>query len=952
MNPSSAAPAGQEDARGLSGGREAAGVRVEFPRVRARRAESGRRIRRWDGSARRGTEGTIDDACEEGVRLVRRVRESGRLMRRAPAPGVMLMAVVLEVLVRVAPARVASQARALAVLLLGALWLPGLSGDTTAQVGPVSVISLSAPDTQTERGSSGPAISSNGRWVAFQSIAALLAEDTNEAQDIYVRDRRTGQVERVSVDSAGGQAIGESSDPVLSRNGRFVAFVSDAANLVEGDSNGLPDVFVHDRKTGTTVRASVASDGGEADGGSDSPMLPGNGRFVAFDSAATNLAASDTNGVRDVFLHDLKTGVTELVSAAPGGGAADGESVSPSVSANGRFVAFVSLANNFIADDGNGAADIYLADRTSGSVTRVSVGSTGQESNGNSFAPVLSDNGRLVVYVSAASNLVAGDDNGVDDVVLRDLKTAVNELVSVPIAGGEGAAPGASSQPSLSSNGRLVAFLSAGSDQVAGDGNDADDVFVRDRKLLVTQRLSTDVAGGEGAGDSLGPRLSGSGKVLAFSSFAEDLVPGDNNEEQDVFARNMPTGKKPAGATERLSVFAADQEADGNCDVGYITPNARFVTFASVAESLAVADPNGTLQDVFLRDRKLRDTLLLSQSTDGAASDGLSQGAHVSDNGRLAVFRSAGTTLVAGDGNAVDDIFLRDVKLGTTRRVSVAADGTEANGSSIDPQISGNGRIAVFTSQANNLVAGDGNGVLDIFAVDLKTNVVQRMSVASNGGAANAASGQPSVSANGRYVAFASGANNLVVGDSNGQSDVFVHDRQTLVTQRVSVSSEGTQANAASVRPHLSANGRLVLFVSNANNLVAGDTNNQSDVFVHDRTTGVTVRVSVASDGQEGNALSSVARISPDGRYAVYNSFASNFAADDTNGAVDVYRHDLKTGATLRVSVDAEGLEVPQGGSGPSVSSGGRFVAFQSQSDALAPSDANGLRDVLLKELE
>jgi Tol biopolymer transport system component len=232
---------------------------------------------------------------------------------------------------------------------------------------------------------------------------------------------------------------------------------------------------------------------------------------------------------------------------------------------------------------------------------------------------------------------------------------------------------------------------------------------------------------------------------------------------------------------------------------------------------------------------------------------------------------------------------VHDRLTGQTTRVSVASDGAQGNGDSECPSISADGRYVAFASLASNLVPGDTNGRMDIFVHDRLTGQTTRVSVASDGTEGNGDSGFPSISADGRYVAFASLASNLVPGDTNGTWDVFVHDRLTGQTTRVSVASGGAQGNGDSRFPSISADGRYVAFQSYASNLVPGDTNGVLDVFVHDRLTGQTTRVSVASDGTQGDSYSFGSSISADGRYVAFASYASNLVPGDTNGWADVF---------------------------------------------------------------
>jgi len=221
-------------------------------------------------------------------------------------------------------------------------------------------------------------------------------------------------------------------------------------------------------------------------------------------------------------------------------------------------------------------------------------------------------------------------------------------------------------------------------------------------------------------------------------------------------------------------------------------------------------------------------------------------------------------------------------------RVSVASDGSQANGGSYDAAVNGDGRVVAFSSGADNLVSGDGNGRQDVFVHDRATGRTRRVSVASDGSQANGGSHDAAVSGDGRVVAFFSGADNLVTGDSNDTADMFVHDRATGRTRRVSVASDGSQANGYSYGAAVSGDGRVVAFWSEADNLVTGDSNDTADMFVHDRATGRTERVSFASDGQV-NDSSFWPAVSGDGRIVVFDSFARNLVPGDSNNAFDVF---------------------------------------------------------------
>src|SRR3990172_2099305 len=284
---------------------------------------------------------------------------------------------------------------------------------------------------------------------------------------------------------------------------------------------------------------------------------------------------------------------------------------------------------------------------------------------------------------------------------------------------------------------------------------------------------------------------------------------------------------------------------------------------------------------------------------------------------------------------------------GTTEMVSVASDGTQGNDVSFNSSISADGRYVVFGSYASNLVGSDTNDSEDVFLHDRQTGETTRVSVASDGTQGNSHSdtgysGYPIISIEGRYVVFSSVASNLVNGDTNNTDDVFIHDRQTGQTTRVSISSSGIQGNDFSTGASISADGRYVAFQSEASNLVSNDTNNAMDIFIHDRQTSETTRVSVASDGTEANGFSSnYATISSGGRFIGFSSEASNLVSGDTNGVWDVFIHDRQGEQTTPVSLSSSGIQGNNVSAGGAFSADARYVKFWSQANNLVSGDTN-----------
>lgn len=364
----------------------------------------------------------------------------------------------------------------------------------------------------------GGQLSHDGRWLVYASAADNLVDDDHNAlPDIYLRDLERQRVIRVNVGRGGAEADGDSESPSVSADGRRVAFQSFARNLVEGDSNQRSDVFVADLAAGWLRRVSLGSAGLQGNGHSALARISADGRRVVYTSAADNLVAGDANQHNDVFVHDLAGGDTVLVSRAADGTAANGRSEVAALSGDGRFVAFASHAANLLPDDDNGAADVYLRDLLDGRLERISVTPEGTlPGNRESGQPALSDDGRFVAFTSAASDLVPGDSNGCEDVFVRDRWLRLTWRVSVGRAGAQ--AQAASSQPVLSANGMVVAFVSSATLDAGGAAGDTVQVWRHAWKAGWTSLASVDRRGRPGEQHSLAPALSGDGRWLSFHS--------------------------------------------------------------------------------------------------------------------------------------------------------------------------------------------------------------------------------------------------------------------------------------------------------------------------------------------------------------------------------------------------------------------------------------------------
>jgi hypothetical protein len=400
-------------------------------------------------------------------------------------------------------------------------------------------------------------------------------------------------ITRTSTPTGGApEANGTSGNPALAMDGRFAAFVSTADNLVAGDTNAVSDVFVKDHQTGVTTRVSVSSAGGQANGASKEVAISGNGNFVAFSSAATNLVPGDGNGVQDVFVHNRTTGATARISVNAGGFGGNAPSGAPTINGSGQFVAFQSDAANLVPGDANGASDVFLFDAF-GALALISVNGAGVQGNGASTAPSIDAIGNRVAFESDATNLVPGDGNGVQDIFVHDVAAAGTARASVSTAGAQAVNP--SADPSISRDGLHVAFHSDDFMLVPGFANGFEQVYVRSFGVALTVPVSVDPGGGPGNDDSTGASMGQAGQWVAYESEATDLVPGDTNADTDIFLWNRVPNLSRRISLDRNGVQSNDDSIQAS-----LSGDMRYVAFASAGTNLVPADTN-LEQDVFTR---------------------------------------------------------------------------------------------------------------------------------------------------------------------------------------------------------------------------------------------------------------------------------------------------------------------------------------------------------------
>jgi Tol biopolymer transport system component len=644
--------------------------------------------------------------------------------------------------------------------------------------------------------------SADGRYVAFSGLSNV--PEFGWVSEIYVRDRIAATTTLVSVRNGQSSAYG-ANEPDISADGRYVSWYSASDDYVDDKPNDVPDVFVRDRVAGTTVRASIAADGGSADNASWRPSLSDDGMRVVFESYASNLLATPTDGGLYTFVRDLVADTTRMVS----NGTSDIDRNSRSeISANGQYVAFKADSPELV----------YVRDLATNAVWLASEGVGGARPDDASFARGVTDDG-TAVFDSWARNLDPADDNQMTDVYRRAPAGPV-ERVIVGLGGGESG--GHSYAPVADSDGRLVAFESAAPDLIEDDANDVTDVFVRDVDAATTVRVSVDPLGEDPNGASHNPSISADGSKVAFWSTASDLVPDDTNGAADVFVRDLATQ-----TTSRVSVAASGGDPDGASHHPSISADGTHVAFVSTASNLVSSIGNGTAAYLYVRDLVSGTTQVASVGAAGPVPvDGRARHAIDRDGSAVAFFTASAA--VPEDTNGFTDVFVRDLGAGTTVRASVALGGANPNGNSGGPSLSYNGRRVAFSSAATNLVTDAGPPSGDVYVRDLDSGQTTLISQSTAGEPANYGSLAPAISGDGTRVVFWTLATNLDPSDGFG-TDIYMRN---LTAGTTSLISFGSWINSTGAT--ISGDGHVVVYRSLSPTIghVHYDSNGFSDIYL------------------------------------------------------------------------------------------------------------------------
>jgi Tol biopolymer transport system component len=860
--------------------------------------------------------------------------------------------------------------------------------------------------------------------------------------NVFLRDMLSNTTTLVSANIAGtGGGNGDSFPTGISTNGQFALFESGASDLIANDTNNASDIFVRDLVNGTTTLVSVSTTGGSANGVSRGSVITPDGRYVAFTSAATNLVSADTNNIADVFVRDLSLGTTTLVSvgartnASPPSANIATSSESPEITPDGRYVVFYSTATNLVSGVKT-AGEIYVRDLIAGNAIWASTNAraifklvTGG-TNIVSCNYSISDDGQFVAF-EACTNLSGTSSRGIilrqslltgatdiihtnanvpllsyelvhnlsmtpdgrfiafvgnlpvastttNAIYVWDAQTGTNTLVSVSL---DNVTPanGICDSPVISANGQFVAYTSSATNlttnTLAGDRH----VYFRDLQAGITQLLDADTNGtGVGVDATTVPAMSADGSVVAFDS--ANLLPDNRHLVHDVFTRNVTTGAISLVSAANPTLSSETPNGISGFTTFSVSSNGQFVAFYSDADNLVANDTNG-FRDVFVRDLVGGTTILVSVNTNGIASgDGISTDPAISGDGRFVAFTSAADNLVPSDTNRSQDVFLRDLQAGTTALVSVALNGVSpGNGDSVSPVISADGRYVLFHSKASNLAAGSfGSGIENLFFRDLQTGTTYPLtssgvisaamtpdgqSVAFIGGAVGISTPQLYVwnsSLNGLTytnsngtITFYAGSFQVVAISPNGQKIAFVTGTAQylygadLVANTTAKISSGNSVFNSHTGVRFSNDGRFLTYATASLN------SSVQNIYLYDFQTGTNLLVSQSFNSTTiTNGNSDSPNISPDGRFIAYRSLATNIVPFDSNNVADLFLYDAVNNDTILLSVNAAGNASASDRSLlPVFSADGRMLFFQSWAADLVGNDFNCGSDLFALDL-
>jgi len=756
-------------------------------------------------------------------------------------------------------------------------------------------------------------VSRDGNLIVFSSASRLsgyaqLNEDGAAYSQVFLHHRDTGKVEVLSKDSAGFIGTHNSGSASISPDGRYVVYTTGAGNLILDPRPGefRTGIIILDRQTGRTEQVPRWNDERSYYG----PQMSADANVIVYLSRSDGFSPK-TN----VFAYNRTTQTTTQVTRSTSGGFPNDNALRPSLSANGRFVAYESEADDIVANDTNRRSDIFVFDLQSLETQRVSVDQWGFHGILDSYAPTVSNDGRYVAFHTKARNLVRNDTNDANDVIVYDRQTGIPTRISVSTDGGE--ANGDSTFPTISEDGRFVAFQSTATNLSANDNNDRDDIYVHDRESGTTNLISQNLAGQVATEESDTIGISATGRYISFVSRANNLVDGSTGDAVKIFVHDQENDSNFApGVYSNDFSLPGEIPGDQASRNSVVNADGSVIVFESRSENLLAPDP------------RLDTPGLYALNT------------------------------LTGTMELISDDYYRASITGYDPRISADGQFVAMNGREDDTicwlrSLSADGRF-VGMGCDEDILPGDSNDTWDAMVVDSTTNEIEIVSINSNGQQADGFSDGPWLSTDGQFALFSSSANNLDDRVNDRYSHLYVRDRAAGTTELVSLGVAGEVGNGSDGAAKISADGRFVVFESQASNLVpnSGAEFGQPRIFLRDRLNNTTSLVCMGPNGEAANAACRDPSISADGNRISYQSSASNLVADDRNASVrDIFVFDRPTGTTQIASVSSLGVQTSLPSRNSTVSNDGRFVVFESFSTGLDPADKWPVNDIFVHEI-
>ena len=879
-------------------------------------------------------------------------------------------------------------------------------------------------------------ISGNGRFVVFASDATnLVSDDTNEERDIFVRDLVLGNTEIIHFTDDDQTGVNLRDMPSISANGQYVVFET---SFKENNDTITPsNVYLKDRQTGDLRRISKSFLlGGLPNAPSYQPQVSSDGRYVVYTSFANNIDVLDSGFNQDIFLYDIQNDTTEIVSVSSLNIRGNGTSVSASINDDGSIVAFISDSTNLVNSDTNGIAQVYLRDRVNGTTHLVSVSNSGLVSNKDCSKPHISGDGRIVLYESLGTNLIPGQDNEFKKVFLYEVQNGFTELVSFTDSGNQ--ANKDSLLPAISSNGRFITFTSAASNIIDSEKTPAFEIYLWDRLTGNRDIIGYNEKGIKALNNTNGGTFSADGQFLAFNSWVASLSFEDGNGSSDVFVVNLGRVRPNAmiskwdeedfsgvgivntkrsqrqsqeimpGETAAYKIRVLNQGVESDqlkidstsaptgwnvrflnltSDSGDITeeivahgwttpslqpgesielklevtidgnPNNIPRSFEMVV-TMSAANKRGAMDAVSAVTsipQSFPGSFMISRSMDGTPANSTSSRMSLSADGRFVTFMSEASNLVPEDSNERSDVFLYNRVTDRISRVSESLSGGGGLAESTSPSISRDRSRLVFHSRSSNTIDDTTEIRNDIYLRDYANDTLKKVTVVPESSGvveANRGSQLPRLSGNGKWIIFQSVATNLGPEDDNGAWDLYLYDIDNQLFEIISQSSTGELGNGDSTNGHITFDGRYIVFNSFATNLVLDDENVYEDVYLIDREENHIELISKSFDGATANGPSIANGISDDGRFILFSSYASNIAQDDMNGELDLFLYDHSTDETVPINTESQIATGAVGSGSGSISPDGEWITFSTIANALNSEYSSEFSNVVVYHIE